>query len=163
METPYRRIIKYGDGKLTWPQRCVKTISCAVFFGGFLFLPVIDMAPIIALTPLLLAGFTAARQCSNFIIPVDISSRQGQFQEVPVENNLDVGAFATRFNEYQKNYTATLLQGYQTLQGSYNISAQYCHPDSGNKSIIQVLTHGIGFDKTWVSPNRGRCDSLTKS
>lgn len=108
------------------------------------------MTPIITLSPLLLAGFAAARQCSNFLIPVDISSRQGQFQKVPVENNLDVSAFATRFNEYQKNYTATLLQGYQTLQGSYKISAQYCHPDSGSKGIIQVLTHGIGFDRTCV-------------
>ncbi|KAF1842271.1 alpha/beta-hydrolase [Cucurbitaria berberidis CBS 394.84] len=107
------------------------------------------MAPINAISPLLLAGFVAARQCSNFLIPVDISSRQGQFQQVPVESNLDVGAFATRFNEYQKNYTATLLQGYQNLQGSYKISAQYCHPDNGSSSTIQLLTHGIGFDKTY--------------
>lgn len=106
------------------------------------------MAPLKALSPFILAGFAAARQCSNFIIPVDISSRQGQFKEVPVETNLEVGAFATRFNEFQKNYTATLLEGYQTLKGSYKISAQYCHPDSGSSGTIQLLTHGIGFDKT---------------
>jgi len=106
------------------------------------------MAPLNALLPLALAGFAAARQCSTLVIPVDISSRQGLFSEVPVESNLDVGAFATRFNEFQKNYTATLLQGYQTLKGSYNISAQYCHPDSGSSGSIQVLSHGIGFDKT---------------
>ncbi|KAF1947316.1 alpha/beta-hydrolase [Clathrospora elynae] len=107
------------------------------------------MAPLKAILPLVLAGFSAARQCSNFLIPVDISSRQGQFRKVPVEGNLDVGAFATRFNEFQKNYTATLLEGYQTLVGSYNISAQYCRPDSGSKNKIQILTHGIGFDKTY--------------
>jgi hypothetical protein len=106
------------------------------------------MAPIAAFTPFLLAGLAAARQCSNFIIPVDISSRQGQFKEVPVEGNLDTGAFATRFNEYQTNYTATLLQGYQTLKGSYKISAQYCKPDKGSSGKIQLLSHGIGFDKT---------------
>ncbi|CAO2657140.1 Nn.00g032660.m01.CDS01 [Neocucurbitaria sp. VM-36] len=98
---------------------------------------------------ILLAGLAAGRQCSNFLIPVDISSRQGQFKEVPVESNLDVGAFATRFNEYQANYTATLLEGYQTLKGSYKISAQYCQPDTGSNGIIQVLSHGIGFDKTY--------------
>lgn len=108
------------------------------------------MAPLTTLTPLLLAGIVAARQCSVFQIPVDISSRQGLFKEVPVENNLDVGGFATRFVEYQKNYSATLLEGYQTLQGSYEISAQYCCPDSGSSGIVQLLTHGIGFDKRSV-------------
>jgi hypothetical protein len=106
------------------------------------------MAPLKIISPLLLAGFVAARQCSNFLIPVNISSRQGQFKEVPVESNLDTGAFAIRYIEYQANYTATLLEGYQTLQGSYNISAQYCRPDSGSSGTIQLLNHGIGFDKT---------------
>jgi hypothetical protein len=68
---------------------------------------------------------------------------------VPVEGNLDVGAFAARFNQFQKNYTAELLEGYQTLEGTYNISAQYCVPDNGSSGTIQVLTHGIGFDKTY--------------
>ena len=65
-----------------------------------------------------------------------------------METNLEVGAFAATFNQFQKNYTATLLDGYQTLEGSYEISAQYCRPDGGNGSTIQLLTHGIGFDKT---------------
>jgi hypothetical protein len=107
------------------------------------------MAPIKALLPLALAGLASARQCSNFLIPTTIASRQGQFREVPVEGNLDVNAFATRFNEFQKNYTAELLEGYQTLTGTYNISAQYCVPDNGSSGTIQVLTHGIGFDKTY--------------
>lgn len=106
------------------------------------------MAPLKALSPLVLAAFAAARECSNFLIPVEISSRQGLFKDVPLETNLEVGAFATRFVEYQKNYTAALLEGYQTLKGSYNISAQYCRPATGNSSTIQLLTHGIGFDKT---------------
>ncbi|KAF2844967.1 alpha/beta-hydrolase [Plenodomus tracheiphilus IPT5] len=107
------------------------------------------MAPLNALSPLVLAGLVAARQCSNFLIPVDINSRQGKFKEVPIESNLDVGAFATKYVEFQKNYTATLLEGYQTLSGSFQISAQYCRPDSGSSGTIQVLTHGIGFDKTY--------------
>jgi len=100
------------------------------------------------LSPLVLASFAAARQCSTFLIPVDISSRQGQFSEIPVETNLDIGAFAIRFSEFQGNYSETLLEDFQTLQGSYEISAQYCRPDNGSSGTIQVLTHGIGFDKT---------------
>ncbi|KAH4853287.1 hypothetical protein HBI70_235290 [Parastagonospora nodorum] len=106
------------------------------------------MAPINVFVPLLLAGIATARECTTFLIPVDISSRQGQFKKLPVESNLDTGAFATRYVEYQHNLTATLLEGYQTLKGSYNISAQYCCSDKSSGKI-QLLTHGIGFDKTY--------------
>ena len=108
------------------------------------------MAPLTVLSPLLLAGFAAARQCVNLTIPVDIASRQGQFKEVPVQTNLEVGAFVTRYNQFDFNYTAALLEGYQTLEKSYKISASYCQPDSGSKGTIQLLTHGIGFDKRYV-------------
>lgn len=103
-----------------------------------------------ALAASLFAGYAAAKQCQTLSIPVDISSRQGVFKEVPVESNLDVSAFATRFNEFQYNYTAALLTGYQTLQKSIQISAQYCTPDGGSNGVVQVLSHGIGFDKTYV-------------
>jgi hypothetical protein len=96
------------------------------------------------------AATCAARQCANIIIPVDISSRQGQFKEISVESNLDIGAFALHRASFQGNYTAELLQGYQTLEGCYNISAQYCRPDKGSSGSIQLLSHGIGFDKTYV-------------
>jgi hypothetical protein len=106
------------------------------------------MAIVKTFFPLLLASVATARQCSNFLIPVDISSRQGQFKKFPVESNLDIGAFAIRFSEFGANYSAAQLEGYQTLKGSYKISAQYCRPESGSSGTIQVLTHGIGFDKT---------------
>ncbi|KAF2260400.1 alpha/beta-hydrolase [Lojkania enalia] len=40
--------------------------------------------------------------------------------------------------------------GYQTLAGDYSISAKFCRPDNGyNGNVIQLLSHGIGFDKTY--------------
>jgi hypothetical protein len=102
-----------------------------------------------AFVTLLLAGVAAAKTCTNFTIPVDISSRQGLFREVPTASNLDATAFAQDFTRIGQNYTAVLLQDYQTLKGSYKISAKFCTPDNGSKSsVIQVLNHGIGFDKT---------------
>lgn len=100
------------------------------------------------LTASLLSGYVTAKQCQTLSIPVDISSRQGVFTEVPVENNLDVSGFATRFNQFQYNYSAALFTGFQTLQKSIAISAQYCTPDGGSNGIAQILSHGIGFDKT---------------
>ena len=38
---------------------------------------------------------------------------------------------------------------YATVSGEYNIAATYCEPDSGPSSAIQILTHGIGFDRAY--------------
>ncbi|USP82614.1 alpha beta-hydrolase [Curvularia clavata] len=107
------------------------------------------MAPIKTLLSSALVGLAAARKCSNVVIETPIISRQGRFREVPIESNVDVMGFATRFTQFQTNYSAELLEGYQTLEKTFNISAQYCEPDSGSSGTIQVLTHGVGFDKTY--------------
>jgi hypothetical protein len=108
--------------------------------------------PYLASVLLLTLGHAAARSCTNLSIPVDISSRQGLFKSVPVENNLDITAFAQAFTRLGYNHTEALLEDYQTLEGSFEISAQFCHPGGGGvrSEVVQVLSHGVGFDKTWV-------------
>jgi len=69
-------------------------------------------------------------------------------ESIPSESNLDTGAFALAFGQQGRNYSDTQLEGFQTLTGNYSISAKFCHPDNGTGSTIQLLTHGIGFDKT---------------
>ncbi|KAF2440402.1 alpha/beta-hydrolase [Karstenula rhodostoma CBS 690.94] len=107
------------------------------------------MAAFTSLGVVLLAGFVAANTCSNFSIPVEISSRQGVFPNIPAEANLEVTSFAQQFSQQGRNYSAKILQGYATVQGKYEISAKYCQPDNGKASTIQILSHGIGFDKTY--------------
>ena len=129
------------------------------------------MAPLSSLSALLLVGFASARgvkprqdgydtgygdgdqdggrNCVNFTIPVSISARQGLFPDIPAKANLEVTDFAQKFVQQGRNYTATILKDYQTVKGDYDISAQYCYPDKVG-STIQILTHGIGFDKTCV-------------
>lgn len=47
------------------------------------------------------------------------------------------------------------LSGYATVSGTYQISAKYCTPGASNMTFgsgtppLQILTHGIGFDKTY--------------
>ena len=45
------------------------------------------------------------------------------------------------------------LQDYATITKDYNISAQFCKPSGAKGDLqnptVQVLTHGIGFDKTY--------------
>lgn len=38
---------------------------------------------------------------------------------------------------------------YKTVTGTYDLAATYCTPDSGANGVTQVLTHGIGFDRSY--------------
>lgn len=35
------------------------------------------------------------------------------------------------------------------VSGNYSIAAQYCTPDSGLVKGLQILTHGVGFDRSY--------------
>lgn len=106
-----------------------------------------------------LAAVASAKQCTNMTIPVDIEARQGMFNVPNITTDQDVTQFFQNYSSIMggTNYTAEVLTGYQTVTGTYNISAKFCTPDVMNstKPVVQVLTHGIGFDKTywvWLSP-----------
>lgn len=100
-----------------------------------------------------LAAVASAKQCTNMTIPVDIEARQGMFNVPNITTDQDVTQFFQNYSSIMggTNYTAEVLTGYQTVTGTYNISAKFCTPDVMNstKPVVQVLTHGIGFDKTY--------------
>lgn len=99
-----------------------------------------------------LSSRISAKICTNLTIPVEISARQGIFNVPPITSNMDATTFVQKFNSIANgtNYTQETLVGYQTVTGAYSISAKFCTPDVMNSSspTVQVLTHGIGFDKT---------------
>jgi pimeloyl-ACP methyl ester carboxylesterase len=45
--------------------------------------------------------------------------------------------------------TRVKLPQYATVSGSYKLAATYCEPDSGPGHILQILTHGVGFDRSY--------------
>jgi pimeloyl-ACP methyl ester carboxylesterase len=95
-------------------------------------------------------SFTTAKNCANLTIPVSISSRNAIFNNFAIpQSPLDTTAFTLNLTRAGVNATAEALTGYATVSGTYNISAQYCWPTNGYSNVVQVLTHGIGFDKTY--------------
>jgi len=102
--------------------------------------------------PALLSVSAAAKQCSYSMIPVSISARQGVFDVSALKHNLDATTFNQNLTSIRSNFTETALAGYADVTGNYFISAQYCRPDNPKdvNGVVQLLTHGIGFDKTLV-------------
>lgn len=100
------------------------------------------------------AGLASASVCHNLTVPVTISARNGKYDQAKLtpQSNIDVTNYILLQSRQGTNYSQEALQGYQTVSGTYNIAATYCAPDSGS-NIVQVLTHGIGFDRTyWNNP-----------
>ncbi|KAI7353072.1 hypothetical protein KC354_g11718 [Hortaea werneckii] len=96
------------------------------------------------------AGIASARQCQNLTIPVELSARNGNFpgQEV-TETDIEVTNFILNLSQQGNNYTEQVLDGYNTISGSYDLAATYCQPDNGPANVLQILTHGIGFDRSY--------------
>lgn len=85
---------------------------------------------------------------------MDLTSRNGVFGNIETPMSaLDATTFIQNQTRQGGNLTEMALSGYNTIQGSYNISAKFCQPSGSNGTLkdptVQVLTHGIGFDKTY--------------
>lgn len=96
------------------------------------------------------AASAACKRCINQTVPVDISAQQAVFDIAIPQTNLEATDFILNMTQQGRNFTDIILTGYNTTVGTYNISTQFCVPDSSNVTnpTVQVLTHGIGFDKT---------------
>ena len=110
------------------------------------------------------AASAAAKTCTNLTVPVTISARTGVFNIPVPQTNFDATAFIQNQTQQGRNFTETALSGYATTAGTYDISAQFCMPSDMDTSMtlptLQVLTHGIGFDKTSVSHHSAHFGSL---
>ncbi|KAL8733293.1 MAG: hypothetical protein Q9181_003632 [Wetmoreana brouardii] len=97
------------------------------------------------------ASLTTAKQCLNFTVPVSISARNGVFDIPTLQGNADATTFAQNLTSIRGNFTEEALLDYATVSGIYDISVKFCKPDVENSTspTVQVLTHGLGFDKTY--------------
>ncbi|KAK7531075.1 Alpha/Beta hydrolase protein [Phyllosticta citricarpa] len=91
------------------------------------------------------------KTCLNQTVPVTISSRNGNFSLKAPSDNIEATAFVQNLSRPGQNYSSAILSGYHTVSGTYNISTKFCYDDekSGTDAALQILTHGIGFDKTY--------------
>lgn len=103
----------------------------------------------------LFVASAAGKRCMNVTVPLELSARQAVFDLAIPQTNLEVTDFVRNNTQQGKNFTDTVLTGYNTTVGRYNISTQFCVPnvDYSTSPTVQVLTHGIGFDKTSVTPD----------
>lgn len=95
------------------------------------------------------AGLASARYCQNITIPVTISARNAVFNIAAPQTNIAVTDFILQLSQQSSNYSDAVLTGYATVSGTYDLAATYCAPKKGAGKTLQILTHGIGFDRSY--------------
>ncbi|KAK2602131.1 hypothetical protein N8I77_008689 [Diaporthe amygdali] len=98
---------------------------------------------------LVLAGLSSARKCIDLSIDVPVVSRNAVFNQTTPTTDIEVTNFALDLTRQGHNRTNEVLTGYANIKKTYTVAATYCEPDSGPSKTLQLLTHGIGFDRTY--------------
>ncbi|KAJ4423307.1 hypothetical protein N0V82_002034 [Gnomoniopsis sp. IMI 355080] len=96
-----------------------------------------------------LAVLSSARKCQNMTVEVPVDARNAVFNLSAPTSNIEVTNFVLNLAQQGNNYSSTILSGYESIKNTYQIAATYCEPDSGPSTTLQLLTHGIGFDRTY--------------
>lgn len=97
------------------------------------------------------AGAATAKTCYDVTMEVPVTARNGVFNNIDTpETNFDATSFVLAATKQGRNISETALSGYATVSRDFTISAQYCMPKNTGSSAytLQILTHGMGFDKT---------------
>ncbi|KAH8197039.1 hypothetical protein TruAng_008790 [Truncatella angustata] len=89
----------------------------------------------------------ATSLCQNITIPVTISAENTPLNFAPPLTNFDATNFLL-------NSLKAIRDGVQnpqttTISGIYNLAATRCDPESGPSDVLQILTHGFGFDRSY--------------
>ncbi|KAI2620084.1 Alpha/Beta hydrolase protein [Hypoxylon sp. NC1633] len=99
-----------------------------------------------------LAAVAAARNCKNITVPVSISAQNANLTLAVPQDNIEVNNIILDIAQPGVNFTALELSPddqFVTVEGTYSIAATYCEPDAGPGHALQVLTHGVGWDRSY--------------
>ena len=100
-------------------------------------------------TTVLASSLVSAKSCKDVTVQLNLTARTAVYDIPILVSDSDATTFVQNLTQQGQNFSEIALSGYQTTAGSYGISTQFCTP-SGNlpqNPTVQILTHGVGFDK----------------
>ncbi|GKT65216.1 Ctr copper transporter family protein [Colletotrichum tofieldiae] len=115
------------------------------------------MVNLISLTlPLAFATVAVARVCQNLTVDVLVTSTNNFYNISVPETNVDVTNIMIGLSVPGKDLSANYFVRPANISKTYQLASTYCEPDSGPGRVLQILTHGVGFDRRyWDFPANG--------
>ncbi|PHH87837.1 hypothetical protein CDD83_8353 [Cordyceps sp. RAO-2017] len=113
----------------------------------------------------LAAAATAGnKNCKEIGTHIKVEARNGVFALRVPQTEVEVTNFILKLTVQNGNYTDSILRDYKTVLQDYHLSGIYCEPDYGKTRGLQILTHGIGFDRSyWDHPWRNYQNSYVQA
>jgi pimeloyl-ACP methyl ester carboxylesterase len=86
--------------------------------------------------------------CVSGIVPVTAQAQNVMFNfDIPTNQSQVTDTFLELITQGSP-FSSSIMSGKTTVSGSYNISSTLCMPANGSiPQRVQLLTHGIGFDR----------------
>lgn len=102
--------------------------------------------------------------CVSGLVPVQAATNHNLHLDLPDNiTNTQAIDLILGLNTANSSLASLVSSPAQQIGGSFNISAQICYPaSSSNTSVIQFLTHGVAFSKTYwdfAAPDNSYIDS----
>lgn len=110
------------------------------------------MALLLILSSILLSlpgAFAHKPRCFEFDLPIPVSLSVSQFNFPEFNSSYESTAFLTAFVSRTADLSS-LIGGQSEIDRSFNIHFEYCEPEKGSNGVVQVLSHGVGFDRSLV-------------
>ncbi|EXL39400.1 hypothetical protein FOCG_17988 [Fusarium oxysporum f. sp. radicis-lycopersici 26381] len=95
----------------------------------------------------------SARKCTDITVPVSLKAENAVFDLDQPLTKVDVTDFILNLSRQGDDFVKAIQKGTTVISGNYKLAATYCEPDSRPGDEIQIMTHGIGFDRSyWDMP-----------
>ncbi|KAL5341437.1 hypothetical protein BJX70DRAFT_358791 [Aspergillus crustosus] len=88
--------------------------------------------------------------CFEFDLPIHVSLSVPKFNIPEFKNSYESTGFLASSVSRTANLSA-LISGETHINRPFNIHFEYCEPSKGHNGVLQVLSHGVGFDKSYWS------------
>lgn len=93
------------------------------------------------------AAFAYKPCCFEFDLPIHVSLSVPRFNFPEFKSSFESTAFLAASVSRTVNVTS-FIGDQLDIDQSFKIHFQYCEPGEGSNGVVQVLSHGVGFDKS---------------
>lgn len=91
-----------------------------------------------------------SKQCVQLEVPLLVTANNSEFDLPRVDSNIDAVDWVWDLTTWSHGGENGRVTGVIPVNETFTISAQLCVPPQGTKAdILQIATHGIGFDKRY--------------
>ena len=91
---------------------------------------------------------TGTKPCIELEIPVDVRNKAIHWLQTRVDSTIDAVDWVADMTTWTSPNVTQRIQGEVDINATYKIRGKLCVPENSNKAnILQIATHGVGFDK----------------